>query len=439
MSNKMYLLKGTIILTLAGFLTKIIGFFYRIFLSQTIGAEGMGIYQLIFPIHTLCFAITVGGIQTAISRFVAARSALQDEQGARDIFFIGTSICVAISCIVTWLLFHNAQWIAMRFLGEVRCTPLLQLMAFSIPFGTFHSCVNGYYYAKSRAGIPALSQLLEQSARVVASYIFYLVLLSEHQTLTPMIAVVGILGGELISMLFSLLVISWDFKKFAYSPASMHSPLENVRQILTLSIPLTGNRVLLTLLHSAESVLIPGRLRLYGLDTSTALSVYGILTGMALPLVLFPTAITNSISVMLMPAIAEDQARENDRAIRRTIGVTIKYCLILGFLSTGFFFLTGNALGALLFKNEYAGTFIKILSFICPCLYLSTTLTSILNGLGKTSLCFIQNTIGILLRISFVLFVIPNYGIVGYLWGLLAGELSIALLSLYFLREYIFE
>ena len=104
MDNKHILLKGTLILTLAGFLTKILGFLYRIFLSQTIGAQGMGIYQLIFPIHTLCFALTVGGIQTAISRFVAARVALKDEQGARDIFLIATSLSMAISFAVTFLL-----------------------------------------------------------------------------------------------------------------------------------------------------------------------------------------------------------------------------------------------------------------------------------------------------------------------------------------------
>ena len=110
MKNEHVLLKGTLILTLSGFLTKIIGFLYRIFLSQTIGAQGMGIYQLIFPIHTLCFALTVGGIQTAISRFVATRAALKDEQGARDIFFLATTLSMSLSFFVTFLLFRHASW-----------------------------------------------------------------------------------------------------------------------------------------------------------------------------------------------------------------------------------------------------------------------------------------------------------------------------------------
>lgn len=99
MNNKYLLIKGTLILTLSGFITKIIGFIYRIFLSQTIGAHGMGIYQLIFPVQTLCYALTVGGIQTAISRSVAAKAAQKDEQGARDLFLISAALSFLLRCV----------------------------------------------------------------------------------------------------------------------------------------------------------------------------------------------------------------------------------------------------------------------------------------------------------------------------------------------------
>ena len=100
----------------------------------------MGIYQLIFPIHTLCFALSVGGIQTAISRFTAARAALKDEQGARDIFVLSGALSTVIALGVSVILYQNASWFAVHILLEERCTPLLRLMAFSIPMGTLHSC-----------------------------------------------------------------------------------------------------------------------------------------------------------------------------------------------------------------------------------------------------------------------------------------------------------
>ena len=194
MDNKHFLLKGTLLLTGAGFVTKIIGFIYRIFLSQTIGAEGMGIYQLIFPIHTLCFALSAGGIQTAISRFTAARAALKDEQGSRDIFVLSGALSTGIALGVSVLLYQNASWFAIHILLEERCTSLLRLMAFSIPMGTLHSCINGYYYARKKLSVPAASQLLEQCARVGVSYGMFLILSEQGLPVTPILAVSGLLG-----------------------------------------------------------------------------------------------------------------------------------------------------------------------------------------------------------------------------------------------------
>ena len=436
MDDKYVLLKGTLLLTGAGFITKIIGFIYRIFLSQTIGAEGMGIYQLIFPIHTLCFALSVGGIQTAISRFTAARASLQDEQGARDIFVLSGILSTAIALIVSLILYDNASWFAVHILLEERCTSLLKLMAFSIPMGTLHSCVNGYYYAKKKMSIPAASQLLEQCARVGVSYGLFLILTEQGLSITPMLAVAGLVGGELVSMIFSLLVILWDYRKAGYRLRNLRSPGKDMKEILAFSFPLTCSRLLVNVLHSIESVLIPGHLRLYGLDNGSALSIYGVLTGMALPLILFPSAITNAVSTVLLPSVAEQQAVGNHQAIRRAIFLSAKYCLILGFLSTAFFFFSGDFLGLALFKNEFAAAFIKTLAFICPCLYLSGTLSGILNGLGAANQSFLLNTLGLGVRIAFVFFIIPEYGIQGYLWGLIVSELLVTGLSLYFLREY---
>ena len=324
MDNKHILLKGTLILTLAGFLTKILGFLYRIFLSQTIGAQGMGIYQLIFPIHTLCFALTVGGIQTAISRFVAARVALKDEQGARDIFLIATSLSMAISFAVTFLLYRHASWFAVHILLEEQCTDLLRVSSLSIPMGTFHSCAYGYYLARKKTGIPAWSQLVEQTARMSATYLLYLVWTGEGHPLTPMLAVVGLFAGELVSMLFSLLFILWDYRKYHYQISNIHAPGKDLKDIVSLSLPLTGNRLFINILHSMESVLIPGHLRLFGMDSASALSIYGVLNGMALPLILFPSAITNAVSAMLLPSVAQDQAVGNYKNIRRSIFTTTR-------------------------------------------------------------------------------------------------------------------
>lgn len=438
MSNRHFLLKGTLLLTLSGFLTKIIGFIYKIFLSQKIGAKGMGIYQLIFPVYTLCYALAVGGLQTAISRLTAAKAALKDEQGARDVFLLSTFLSTVIAIFTGFFLYHYANWFAIHLLFEEQCTPLLKILAVSIPFGVFHSCVDGYYLARKKLALPAFAQLIEQSFRVASSFALFLIWQKKGITITPKLAVFGLLFGELAAWSFTGVMILWDFCKAHYHITSMKSPVQELKTIFALSLPLTCNRLLVNILHSIESILIPGHLQLFGLDNTSALSIYGVLTGMVLPLILFPSAITNALSTVLLPSVAENQALGNKQHIHKSILLSIKYCLLLGFMAFIFFYISGNLLGLLLFKNEFAGTFIKTLSFICPCLYLSGTLNSILNGLGATNQTFWLNTLGLGIRLLFVFFIIPHYGIVGYLWGLITSELCITLLSLYCLRKYLF-
>ncbi len=172
-----------------------------------------------------------------------------------------------------------------------------------------------------------------------------------------------------------------------------------------------------------------------GLSSSDAFAVYGVLTGMALPFILFPSAITNSMAVLLLPSVAQAQAEGNDKSIASCIALSLRYSLYMGILCIGIFLLFGDALGRSVFHNVQAGRFIQILAWLCPFLYLATTTGSILNGLGRTRTTFLQNTAALLLRIAFVLIGIPQFGILAYLWGMLASELFLALLHLHSLRR----
>ena len=204
---------------------------------------------------------------------------------------------------------------------------------------------------------------------------------------------------------------------------------------MALALPLMGNRLVLNLLAGAEAVWIPNRLQQYGLSDAGAFSVYGVLTGMALPFILFPSAITNSIAVLLLPSVAKDQAEGKAESIAQSVAMALRYSLYMGILCIGIFVLFGVPLGDSVFKNEDAGRYMQILAWLCPFLYLATTMGSILNGLGCTRITFLQNTASMLLRLFFVLAAIPRFGIYGYLCGMLASELFLALMHLYSLKK----
>ena len=287
MSKKTFF-RGTFLLTCAGLLSRIMGFFYRIFLSHTIGAEGIGLFQLVLPLQTLLLAITSSGIQTALSRLIAAHFATGEHKKARDFFCLGTLLAFLFSCVASSLLFLKADFFAVQILREVRTEELLRILAFSLPLAVLHSCINSYYFARKKAAFPSGMQFVEQLVRVGSSFLLYLICVSNNLPVTAMIAVGGTLASELAASILSLLVLSLHFRSCSHRIFQITKPFSDLHEILRTAFPVTVNRLLLSVLAGIEVVLIPQRLQMYGVSSSEALSIYGIFTGLALPCILFP-------------------------------------------------------------------------------------------------------------------------------------------------------
>ena len=426
--RKMAFITGTLLLTSTGFICRILGFFYRIFMSRTIGAEGLGIYNMVHPIFSICFAVCAGSIQTALSQYVAA-----NQTRGRAVFRTGLVIAMGMSFLLAWVIYGNAGFLAEKLLLEPRCAPYLPVMAVSVPFAALHACINGYYYGMQKARVPAFSQVAEQVIRMGAVFLIASVWLESGRQITVSLAVYGHLIGEMASAVFTVFCLGFfppckdgDSRRAPAIPLSFGA---TAAPLMALALPLMGNRLILNVLGSAEAIWIPNKLMSSGLTNSEALSVYGVLTSMALPFILFPSAITNSMAVLLLPTVAEAQADGNEARISSMISMSLRYSCYMGVLCIGIFTIFGNQLGVSVFHDQNAGTYITILSWLCPFMYLATTMGSILNGLGRTSSTFFQNVFAMVIRLAFVLFAIPRYGILGYLWGMLVSELALALMS----------
>lgn len=502
------LITGTLILTLTGLVSRLIGFFYRIYLSRIFGEENMGIYQLISPVISLTFALSAAAYQTAVSKLtaeLAVRSSSARDPRIRRPFWAALTISLPLSFLCTAVTFLLAEPIGSVLLKEPRTVPLLRIIAFSFPFVGIHACINGWFYGMKKAGLPAIAQLVEQLTRVGYVFLITKKTLAAGQTPDISAAVFGLALGELVSMsvaIFTYLPFfqadesassvdtapslrssrdasfpgasSLQNSRSASFPSAssrgkatvstgsgagncapisfgrtaspsrcginlrsgIRSAADVYRGILAMALPLTANRLTLNFLGSAESVAIPEMLRLYGYTTENALSVYGVLTGMAMPLIFFPNALTSSIAVMLLPMISEKHSLKKYDAVRSLTLQTLKYSFLMGFACMTVFSALGPWLGTFLFNSPLAGRCIRTLGFICPFLYLDTTLSSILQGLGKAGAIFFINITSLLVRLAFVYFAIPVYGIKGYLWGMLAGQIILCVLCLLCLLRY---
>lgn len=446
-------IKGTLILTLTGLLSRVIGFFYRIYLSRLFGEEGMGIYQLLSPVLALSFSLCAAGIQTAISKYVAASVAKGNLRDSCRYLFTGLFLSLILSVPCTLLLLMFSDFVAVHFLLEARTASMLRIIALSIPAGAVHSCINGYYYGIRKTMLPSSTQLIEQFMRFFCVLAADFLARKSHTVPHINAAVVGLVVGECAAMLISLLAIYFRFyreeadSKPIYGDTGKHalpgsnvntytiSRFHAVKDLLVLAFPLTVSRIVVNLLQSVEAVAIPSRLCRYGYDSVTALSVYGVLTGMALPLLFFPNALTGSMSLLLLPMVSEADARGNTDAVKNTTLKTIYSCLLLGAACTLFFFLSGPFLGRFLFRSELAGRYIRSLSLLCPFLYLCTTLSGILHGLGKAVSVFFVNVFSLSLRLLSVFFLIPAFGIDCYILSMVLSQLLSAVFYLFLLYK----
>lgn len=422
MSARHKLFRNAAILTVAGFISRIFGFLFRIFLSRSFGEESVGLYQMIFPLYILCLSLSTAGLQTAVSRITAEKTALGHNKEADGVLTAALCLAVVISLIEILVIQDQAGSIAGSLFGDDRCMELILIISYALPFAAVHSCICGRSLGLGDTMLPAASQLIEQCVRILTVVLLWIFLRTCGLTPSIRLAAAGVVAGEMAAALFTVRGLR------------LQRPVRaGIRELFAFSAPLTANRTALTLLQSIEAVSIPASLIRYGMSATEAVSLYGVLTGMALPCILFPSALTGSVGTVLLPAVSAASTSGNRRSVFLLLRKAIVSCFSLGLACCLFFLLFGKMIGRFLFHSADAGRFIITLAWICPFLYVNSSLLNAVNGYGRTGTSFLISMSGLLIRIAGVFLAVPQFGIQGYLWALLGAQLCTTVLASAFL------
>lgn len=468
---KSNIIKGTLILSCASILSRIIGFIYRIYLADILGEQLLGTYQLIFPIYVLCFTIYGAGMQSAISQVVATLmgknnthpqdSNFKDNTSKyssssiavsknnnnsslvkgnypfvsssarnitpRTILLAGTILSFILALFLSIFINFNSKWIACNILMVPDCDIYLKLLTYLFPFCSISACICGYQYGLENAKPPAIAGITEQITRIL--FVFIVQGFFSDKEICCQIAVYGLTVGEFFGFLYNMSTIK---NKTFNKRKNKISLKESFKPLLPVFISLTSIKLTISLLHSVESIFIPASLVKYGYTMNEALSVYGIYSGMAMPFIMFPATITMAISTMLLPAVSKAHSSGNKKQIKKLIRRTSYFCLVTGMAATIFFLLFGNICASLFFHNELAGRYLTVMSFLCPFLYLNMTYSSILNGLGKPHMTFVITVVCTLIKILSLIFFVPKYGMIAYIAASLVAEALLCVM----LRHY---
>ncbi len=433
--HRQKLLIGTCILASANFITKFMGFFYRIFMSKFIGSEGMGLYQLILPLYTLSWSITAAGFTTTISRLTAAEHIKGETGNIGRIVKQSVYMCLSISIVFSILLFCFSDEISIHILQEPRTALSLRFLAFAIPFMAIGSCLRGFFMGLQQMVVPALSQVLEQTLRIGAIFLLSGFFVPKGLSYACLAAVCGIVLGEFGSFLYTFFGYLHFKHRHKFIKRPILSSTACTAMILAMMIPLATTRIMDSLLGAVENILIPHKLEAFGYTSTDALSAYGELTGMVMPLLMLPSAILLAFSVSLVPEISEACAVSQHQRLQRTVSVTLLFTSILGIGSACVFAVFPQEICYIIYNQSNLGKLLFPLAFLCPLIYGQTTFSGLLNGFGEQFFLFWSHVLSSLISIAFVWFGVPIYGLSAFYVGWFCGLFVVTILSLQKLKQ----
>lgn len=430
--NKKLFLKGTLILIIGNIITKTLGFIYRVYIANAIGAEGMGLFQLVFPLFVLVMTVTTSGLSMAVSNLVAQESAKKNIGTIRRLVKLGIVIVFIFSFFLSALLYFKLQWIASSLLKDPRTYLSLLILLPCIPIITATSIVKGYFYGLKNMLPSALSQLIEQIIRISIAYSMLSFLKQQSLALACAYATLGMMAGELAGCAYIFYMYKKDSKSLKNQKCNRYIPSNRVlvRSLLSISIPISMSRLVTSLLQTVETLIIPGRLQLMGLSHSDAMATFGKISGMAMPLIFFPAMITMALATNLIPAISEAKTLKQFDSVKKATYLSIQFTVLMGALSFGIFYFLGPTMGKIFFDSAGVGMMLQTLSFVCIFLYLENTLFGILNGLQQQITVLTNGIIGSLIRLAGMYFFIPTLGIKAILYSFVISMTVTCILNL---------
>ncbi|MCL2215556.1 MAG: polysaccharide biosynthesis protein [Defluviitaleaceae bacterium] len=433
--NRRRILTGALTLTAAGVITRILGFVYRIYMSNLMGAEGMGLYQLIMPVYALAWSISCAGFNTTVSKLTAQEKAKGEFGNMNRMLKQSVVITTMLGILLTVALYFGAELLSVHFFNDARTLLPLQILSLAFPFMAAGTCMRGYFIGLQETKVPAANQVLEQIVRMVVIYFIAGSFVPRGLEYAAAAALIAIVAEEIFSFLFVFVAYRFHKKgKKLWKPPTL-SAAQSLTLIMGMALPLTGNRVAGSLLTAWENVLIPQRLQMYGLSATEAISEFGRITGMAIPLIFFPTAVLTALSVTLVPAVSEAVASRDMRGVSGIASKALLFASVTGMGAAALFLFFGHELGMAIY-NQPIGMMLMLLGIMCPFIYMQIVLSGVLNGLGCQMFIFRNSLISSGISIAFIFLLVPRFGLSAYIFGWLFSLVVVIALGLYKIRQF---
>ncbi len=433
MSSKQRILINTALLTASALLIRIVGMLFQAKLASTIGAEGIGLYQLSGSFTVFFSVFAVSGIRFAATKLVSEEtsSGHGTVSGAMRVCIAYALVFGSLSCGALW---YMAKPLGFLWVGDARVVLSLRIASAAMPFIAISAVFSGCFTALGKVWKMVLVQLIT----VAINLLFTFYLLSRSDCLDLRITCAAITIGSVVSEVFGCVFLLSLFlaERYEKNTISENAPWPTKR-MLSAALPLAVSSYVRTGLNTLEHMFIPKGLKLSGLTAEAALSSYGIIQGMALPTVLFPACLLFSLAELIVPELTRAQSQGRTEGVLHIVQVCRSWTLIYAVISAAALSLFAGLIAETLFHTPECADAIRSLAPLVPIMNLDTITDGCLRGLGQQSRVMMINILDAALGVLIVMILIPHSGLKGYLLMIWITETINCILSTFTLNRII--
>ena len=412
--KKIFLVNALIIIV-TSLLFNTVGISFRVFLSNKIGTEGMGLFQLIMSIYMIATLFVVTGINVAVTRLVAEEGGRQSFPVSRALLMKAFSISLFFSVPAFIFLFFGADYIGPLLLHDERTVLSLKLLAAGMPFMGISACIKGYFYAHGKMARPIGSQAIEMviQVAVVLSVLDYFMQGGLEYACASI--VLGIAIAEIASCMYMLTLYWIEKRNNDQRISDIFYQKRVLLKILHIALPVSVSSILRSGLRALENIMIPIGFEKYGHSRKQALEEYGQIQGMVMPVLLFPASMIIAFSSLLIPEISEANACNQKKRVNYSVTRALQVTLFVSILTAGFFTFFSHNLGLLIYNSRESGMMMRMLAPLIPFIYLDFVADDLLKGLNQQVSTLVFSVYDAILKITLIYFLIPTEGLAGYI------------------------
>lgn len=412
---------NTSILIITSLIFRAIDIYFTAYIASKIGSENVGIYQLVMSVYLFGITLSTSGINLAVTRVISEELALDNPKGILKIMKRCIYITLITSITSSLILYFNADFIILKCLHSKVSRYVIYLVCLALPLISMSSAISGYFAGVRRVYKNAIGQFIEHVAKVIVTAFILMHYLPNGLEYSCFALILGDVISEIISFIYIYVIFVLDKKRYNCFPEAIHKK-NYTYKIIRISMPIAITSYIRSGLSTFKQLIIPSSLEKSGINCSESLAKYGIINGMALPIIMFPDILVKSFANLLIPEFSRYNAKKDYKRIKQVTGVLLFLILGIALLLTCSLFIFSNFLGKLIYKDIHIGFYIKILSPLATFIYVDTVVDSVLRGLDAQVGVMIINILDLVISTSFIYFLVPKLGLVGYIISIYISE-----------------